>query len=95
MRTLRLVCLLAVPAGLFLGVLNAASAQSQEATQACTPDAMRLCSEFIPDREKVTICMMHKRSQLSKPCRIAIADMHKEHRVYRHRPRHRYYHHHD
>jgi hypothetical protein len=53
---------------------------------------MRLCSEFIPDRDKVRICMMHKRSQWSEPCRAAIAAGKKEHRGYRH-PRH-YYHHH-
>jgi hypothetical protein len=92
MHIIRLVCGLALPVSLFLGGINTASAQGEDPTQACTPDAMRLCSEFIPDRDKVRICMMHKRSQWSEPCRAAIAAGKKEHRGYRH-PRH-YYHHH-
>jgi len=41
--------------------------------QACTPDAMRLCSEFVPDRAKVTACMKAKHAQISKECRVAMA----------------------
>lgn len=94
MRMMRFICWLALPASLFIGGINAASAQSQDAQQACTPDAMRLCSEFIPDRNKVRSCMLRKRSQLSQACRVAIAGGRRGrvHRVYRHRVRH-YYHH--
>jgi hypothetical protein len=94
MRIIRVVCALALPMSLLLGGLNTASAQSEDVTQACTPDAMRLCGEFIPDREKVKVCMLRKRAQLSEACRTAIAGGRREHehRVYRH-PRH-YYHHH-
>jgi hypothetical protein len=73
MRTLRFVCWLALPVGLLIGGMNAASAQgSEEARQACTPDAMRLCSEFIPDAGKVKNCMLRKRGQLSETCRTAM-----------------------
>jgi hypothetical protein len=76
MRTMRFVCRLALPVGIVLvsalGSLNGARAQNDEATQACTPDAMRLCSEFIPDREKVRLCMLRKRSELSETCRTAM-----------------------
>jgi hypothetical protein len=34
---------------------------------------MRLCSEFIPDRVKVTACMKAKHAQISKECRVAMA----------------------
>ena len=34
---------------------------------------MRLCSEFIPDRAKVTACMKAKHAQISKECRVAMA----------------------
>ena len=90
MRTMHLLCWLALPASLFVGGINAASAQTEDATQACTPDAMRLCSEFIPDREKVRTCMLHKRSQLSEACRTAMAGGKRERaRVYHHRHHHR------
>lgn len=45
---------------------------SQAARQACTPDAMRLCSDAIPDVAKVKACMRAKSAQLSEPCRAAM-----------------------
>jgi hypothetical protein len=72
MLKLRLVCTLALPVGLLLGGLGAASAQGESAREACTPDAMRLCNEFIPDEARVRSCMLSKRSQLSEACRLAM-----------------------
>ena len=80
LRTLYLACRTLLPAGLLLiaiaamGVGSAAAQQgTPEARQACTPDAMRLCSDFIPEVAKVTRCMMAKRGQLSAACRMAMA----------------------
>jgi hypothetical protein len=77
MGTMRLALRLALPVGALLIGLQAAAAQDRmaEARQACTPDAMRLCSEFVPDANRVRACMMSKRSQLSQPCRVAMARM--------------------
>ena len=53
--------------------LDGASAQGSDAArQACTPDAMRLCSDVIPDVARVTACMKAKYRQLSEPCRVAM-----------------------
>jgi hypothetical protein len=41
-----------------------------EQEQACTGDAFRLCSAEIPDVDRVTACMVAKKSQLSPPCRV-------------------------
>jgi hypothetical protein len=55
---------------LALGLLTtAASAYTQEQQQLCTPDAMRLCGDVIPDVDRVTACMIAKQSQLSDGCR--------------------------
>ena len=76
LRTMRLVCWLVLPVVALLAVLNPAAAQgSDEARQACTPDAMRLCSEFIPDVPRITACMNAKHAS-SAPlaawrCRMA------------------------
>lgn len=72
--------------------LDGASAQGSDAArQACTPDAMRLCSDVIPDVAKVTACMKAKYSQLSQPCRVAMREPSgKGHR----RGYHHHYHHH-
>ncbi len=88
LRNLRLVGRLLVPAGLLLAGLLSAAAQDQgnpEARQACTPDAMRLCSDFIPDVPKITKCMIAKYKELSAPCRYEMA---RQHRAFRHHRRH-------
>ena len=84
LRTLHLACRTVLPVGLLLiaiaamGVGGAAAQQgTPEAREACTPDAMRLCSDFIPDVAKVTRCMMAKRGQLSAACRMAMAGGHR------------------
>jgi hypothetical protein len=85
-RGARLVCWLALPAWLLLVSLGGAVAQgTPEERQACAPDAMRLCSDFIPDVPKITKCMIAKRSQLSEACRLAMRHGHKGHGHYRHK----------
>jgi hypothetical protein len=62
-----------------------AGAQGMDAQQACTPDAMRLCSAYIPDRARVTSCMLANRSQLSQECRLAMGGGGKRHAASRQR----------
>jgi hypothetical protein len=70
MRTVRFFCCLALLAGAFVCRSDNAGAEvSEAARQACAPDAMRLCSDFIPDVAKVTACMHGKMSELSPDCR--------------------------
>ena len=72
MRIAQLAGTLVLLALLFAN-LNGASAQGTDAErQACTPDAMRLCSDVIPDVAKVTACMKAKSAQLSQECRVAM-----------------------
>jgi hypothetical protein len=54
------------------GMTGGGGNASESARQACTPDAMRLCSDAIPDVAKVKACMQAKWSQLSEPCRAAM-----------------------
>jgi len=44
-------------------------AYTPEQEQACTSDAFRLCSSEIPNVDRVTACMVARKSQLSPPCR--------------------------
>ena len=89
MRLMRFVVGLAVPAAMLFGALAGAGAQvSEQVRQACTPDAMRLCSEFIPDVAKITSCMMRKQAQVSELCRRAMRGAHPaDKRGATHRPR--------
>ena len=47
----------------------ASEAYSPEQEQACTGDAMRLCSAYIPDVDRITVCMIQNKSQLTPGCR--------------------------
>ena len=42
---------------------------SQAQRDACTGDAMRLCSQFIPDAGRTGACLNSKKAQLSPACR--------------------------
>ena len=45
-----------------------AMAYTQEEADACTPDAMRLCQQFIPDAGRIATCLGHNHKQLSPAC---------------------------
>ncbi|MBI2714859.1 MAG: hypothetical protein HYX37_10445 [Rhizobiales bacterium] len=47
-----------------------AIAYTQEDANACTPDAMRLCQNAIPDASRVTLCLIQNKRQLSPACTI-------------------------
>jgi hypothetical protein len=45
-------------------------AYTPEQQQACQPDAMRLCGQFVPNADAITACMIQKKLQLSPQCRV-------------------------
>ena len=70
------ICRWGFPFGLALAAALCASfvptpviAYTPEQQQACTPDAMRLCGDYIPDVDRITACMIARKSQLSPECR--------------------------
>jgi hypothetical protein len=65
---LLLLCLSLAPIG--------ARADEQSDQQACMGDAMSICGQFIPDREKVGACLFSNRSRISPACRVAIQAFH-------------------
>jgi hypothetical protein len=93
MRFFRSVCVLAILAGACAYGAGANAQGTDAERQACTPDAMRLCGDAIPDVVKVTACMKVKYSQLSEPCRAAMragrkAAPRRHHYYYRHHCHH-------
>jgi hypothetical protein len=63
-------CTLLIATALAFSALTSASyAYTPEQQQMCQGDAMRLCGEFIPDVDRITACMIAKKSQLSEGCR--------------------------
>ena len=53
---------------IIFAMISPAWAYSQADADACTPDAMKLCSKVIPDKAKITSCLQQNRSQLSPAC---------------------------
>ena len=65
--------LAAATLGMALAVLiqpGAGFAYTPEEQQACTPDAMRLCGDFVPNVDAITACMIKKKAQLSPQCAV-------------------------
>jgi len=50
----------------------AVTAGTQEDQTACMNDAMTVCSQFIPDRERVAVCLISNRSRISEACRTTL-----------------------
>jgi len=57
---------------MLVGGAKPAAAQAADAADRCTPDVMRLCSEFVPDADRIVACLKAKRRQLSDSCRTAL-----------------------
>jgi hypothetical protein len=77
-RSFRSRSLLCAAAALLVATIAAggtktAAAQSADAADLCTPDVMRLCSEFVPDADRIVVCLKAKRRQLSPRCLSALS----------------------
>ena len=67
LRAAAVLALAAVPVAAF-------GQGTEEQQQACTPDAVKLCSDTIPDIPKTTACMKAHFSQLSPRCQTAFGE---------------------
>ena len=61
--------LVLAPALVAFAASTSVFAYTPEQQQACTPDAMRLCGAYVPDVDRITACMIERKSQLSPECR--------------------------
>ena len=64
------ICALGLMCALSLMGKPAAAQGTEQQRQACQPDALRLCSEFVPDVDRIIACMLKNRIRLSPPCRV-------------------------
>jgi hypothetical protein len=81
---------LCVATGLAVGLLvtagaTLASAQADNAADLCTPDVMRLCNDFVPDADRIVVCLKAKRDELSAECLDALSPRVKKRRLHRQR----------
>jgi hypothetical protein len=52
--------------------LTAAPARAQDDHYACMSDAMTVCGQFIPDRDRVAHCLLASQGRISPACRTAL-----------------------
>ncbi len=71
-KTLQLALTLAIALPAVAFSASAGLSFSSEAQQMCTGDAMRLCSNEIPDIPRIAACMHRKRAQISPGCRAVM-----------------------
>ena len=74
----RIAAVLTLACAASLAAVGARAQGTPEQRQACQPDAMRLCQEFIPDVDRITACMVEHRRQLSPACRVYFREEPKE-----------------
>ncbi len=65
--------LIIVATGTALFLMLASRAETPDERQACENDAYRVCGAFIPDRDKVFVCLASNQDRLSAPCREVMA----------------------
>jgi hypothetical protein len=68
-RIFRLSLMLATTLSILM-LPTAGRAYTPEQEQACSGDALRLCSADVPDVDRITVCMIRNKSQLTPGCRV-------------------------
>jgi hypothetical protein len=60
--------------GVALAPIAAKSADvDEQGRKACMYDALTVCAQYIPDRERIALCLMSNRERISEPCRVLIS----------------------
>jgi hypothetical protein len=57
---------------LTLAPLGARADDEHSDQQACMNDALTICGQFVPDRDKVGACLYSNRTRISPACRTAM-----------------------
>ena len=53
-------------------ITQAVAQQNVEERRACSPDAVRLCREFVPNQDLINKCLFEKKAELSPACRTVM-----------------------
>ncbi len=48
----------------------------QAGRKACMMDALTVCAQFIPDRERIASCLKTNSERISEPCRLLVMNTH-------------------
>jgi hypothetical protein len=48
----------------------------EQGRKACMYDALTVCTQFIPDRERIASCLIANRERISQSCRLLLVHAH-------------------
>jgi hypothetical protein len=57
---------------LALGPVAGKADDDQQGRKACMYDALTVCAQYIPDRQRIADCLLSNRQRISEPCRLLI-----------------------
>ncbi len=64
--------------GLAVAPVAGKADDDQQGRKACMYDALTVCSQFIPDRQRIADCLMSNRERISEQCRLLLVHAHAE-----------------
>lgn len=66
---------LVIPSAAFAAAADVSPILRAQAEAVCRDDALRLCTDAIPNETAILTCMRPKRAQLSAPCRAVFDEV--------------------
>ncbi len=48
----------------------------EQGRKACMYDALTVCAQFVPDRERIASCLIANRERISQSCRLLLVRAH-------------------
>ena len=62
--------------GLALAPVAGKADDDEQGRKACMYDALTVCAQFIPDRERIASCLIANRERISQSCRLLLVHAH-------------------
>jgi hypothetical protein len=62
--------------GLALAPVAGKADDDEQGRKACMYDALTVCAQFVPDRERIASCLIANRERISQSCRLLLVHAH-------------------
>ena len=62
--------------GLALAPVAGKADDDEQGRKACMYDALIVCAQFVPDRERIASCLIANRERISQSCRLLLVHAH-------------------
>jgi hypothetical protein len=62
--------------GLAVAPVAGKADDDEQGRKACMYDALTVCAQFVPDRERIASCLIANRERISQSCRLLLVHAH-------------------